>query len=118
MKTIGERIRELRVEKDLSLRELASAISVSPAFMSDVELGRRRPSDNVLTQIARALSSSMDDLRQYDSRPPLREMREMAARDPLYGLAFRRMVDAKVQPEEILGFLRGRERQQDSAAER
>ena len=39
MKTLGEHIRELREERDLSLRELATKIQVSAAFMSDVELG-------------------------------------------------------------------------------
>ena len=43
MKTLGERIRELREERDLSLRELAGKIGVSAAFMSDVELNRRYP---------------------------------------------------------------------------
>ena len=117
-KVLGERVRELRTERDLSLRELATRIGVSVAFMSDVELGRRRPSDNVLLRIARELGSSMDDLRRYDSRPPLREMREMAARDPQYGLAFRRMVDADVQPDEIMRFLRDRNRRPGDGAGR
>ena len=34
MKTLGERIRELREKQDLSLRELAGKIGVSAAFMS------------------------------------------------------------------------------------
>ena len=52
MKTLGERIRELREQQDLSLRELASKIGVSASFMSDVELNRRHPSDKHLSAIA------------------------------------------------------------------
>ena len=63
MMTIGERIRQLREEKDLSLRELAKTIGVSAAFLSDVELGRRYPSDKHLSAITRALGSTLEDLR-------------------------------------------------------
>ena len=47
MKTsgLGQRIRELRGKKDLSLRELAKKLDVSAAFLSDIELGRRYPSE-------------------------------------------------------------------------
>lgn len=40
MKTLGQRIRELRETKDLSLREFAKQLGdLSAAFLSDVELG-------------------------------------------------------------------------------
>lgn len=109
MKALGEKIRELRMARDISLRELAARIGVSPAFMSNVELGRRRPSDRHLKLIAAAVESSMEELKRHDSRPPLREVRQMAHRNPAYGLVFRRMVDADVQPEEIAAFLDERE---------
>lgn len=44
VKTLGQRIRELRERDDLSLREFARKLGVSAAFLSDVELGRRHPS--------------------------------------------------------------------------
>ena len=70
MKTLGELIRELREERDLSLRELATKIEVSAAFMSDVELGRRHPSDKHMAAVARALGTSLEDIQQCDTRPP------------------------------------------------
>ena len=51
MKTFGEQIRELREKKDLSVRELAKRIKVTPPFLSDVELGRRHPSEDVLGKL-------------------------------------------------------------------
>ena len=105
MKTIGERIREIREEKDLSLRELATRIEVSAPFMSDVELGRRFPSDKVMISIARALDTTLEELRQFDTRPPVKEFRKAAMDDPAYGFAFRRMINNKVSSSEILDFV-------------
>ena len=105
MKTLGEIIREIREEKDLSLRELASLIGVSAPFMSDVELGRRFPSDKHMVSIAQALDTSLEELRQNDTRPPVKEFRKAAMADPAYGFAFRRMIDKKVSSSDILDFV-------------
>ena len=106
MMTIGERIRQLREEKDISLRELAKTIGVSPAFLSDVELGRRNPSDKHLDAIARGLSTVLDDLRAYDTRLPMRDLRRMAMSDPQYGFAFRQLIDRNISPQELLDFIK------------
>ena len=105
MKTLGEYIREIRETQDMSLRELARAIAVSPAFMSDVELGRRHPSDQHLAALALTLQVSEVDLREYDTRPPLQEFRRITASDPAYGFAFRRIIDTNVTAEELLRFV-------------
>ena len=105
MKTLGERIRELREEKDISLREMATQIGVSAAFMSDVELGRRYPSDKHVQAVARVLETTLRDLRQFDTRPPVREFRQATMADPAYGFAFRRMMDKSVSSSELLEFI-------------
>ena len=105
MKTLGERIRELREEKDISLRELATQIGVSAAFMSDVELGRRYPSDKHVQAVARVLETTLRDLRQFDTRPPVREFRQATMADPAYSFAFRRMLDKSVSSSELLEFI-------------
>lgn len=111
MKTIGERIRELRGDKDLSLRELATKIGVSAAFLSDVELGRRYPSDKHLEKLALALETTLEELQQFDTRPPVQEFRKLAHADPAYGFAFRRMIDENVSSKEILDFIAQRNEQ-------
>lgn len=110
MKTLGERIRELREEQDLSLRELAGKVGVSAAFMSDVELNRRYPSDKHLRAIARHLKAALADLKEYDTRPPVQELRKAALSDPQYGYAFRQMMDKQISAKEILEFIEGRDR--------
>jgi transcriptional regulator with XRE-family HTH domain len=102
MKTLGQRIRELRGEKDLSLRELAKKVEVSAAFLSDVELGRRYPSDKVFANIALVLGTSVEDLRSYDTRPLIEDIKRLTTSDPLYGLAFRKLVDSRISPEELM----------------
>lgn len=105
MKTLGERIRELREERDLSVRELAKRIRVSAPFLSDVELGRRHPSEDVLKTIASLLGTTIEDLRQYDARPPVQELKRLAATNPAMGFALRKVVDEGVTADELLEFL-------------
>lgn len=104
--TIGERIRQLREVKDLSLRELAKTVGVSAAFMSDVELGRRYPSDKHIGAIAQALGAKLNDLKDYDTRPPIRELRRITLSDPQYGLAFRQLIDRNISSQELLDFIK------------
>lgn len=115
--TIGERIRQLREEKDISLRELAREIGVSAAFLSDVELGRRYPSDKHLATIVRVLGTTRDDLRAYDTRPPMRDLRRMALSNPQYGLAFRQLIEGNISPQEILDFVNEHRKEDDEEAE-
>ncbi len=103
MKTLGERIRELREAKDFSLREFAKKLGgLSAAFLSDIELGRRHPSEKVLSDMARVLGTTVEDLRKYDARPPVKEIRRLASTDPAFGFAFRRVVEDKVSPEALI----------------
>lgn len=102
-KTLGQRIRELRGAADLSLRELADKLPISPAFLSDIELGRRHPSQKVLARMAEILRTSLEDLRAYDTRPAIDEVKRRAAFDPAFGFALRQL--AGLPQEEIRKFL-------------
>jgi transcriptional regulator with XRE-family HTH domain len=102
--TLGERIRELREAKDVSLREFATQLGLSAAFVSDIELGRRYPSDAVLNQIATQLDTSVDELKKFDTRAPIEDLKRLASSNPSYGLAFRTIVDNKISPEDLIKF--------------
>ena len=111
MKTFGQRVRELRGAKDLSLREFAKKLGdLSAAFLSDVELGRRYPSEKVLGNMARILGVSVDDLQSYDTRPPIDELKRLSNMDPMYGVAFRKMVENNFTATELLEMLMSREK--------
>jgi transcriptional regulator with XRE-family HTH domain len=100
--TLGERIRELREDADLSLRELAREVEITAAFMSDIELGKRYPSDDVLKRIAKKLKVALAELAAYDARPPLEELRRKSSSSPAYGFALRRMVEEGVHAEDLM----------------
>jgi transcriptional regulator with XRE-family HTH domain len=105
MKTLGEYIRELREKIDISVRELARQVNVSAAFLSDVELGRRHPSDEVMERLADCLGSTLEELQKYDARPPVQELKRITANDPAMGFALRRVVDEGVTAKDLLEFL-------------
>jgi transcriptional regulator with XRE-family HTH domain len=100
--SFGERIRELRQARDMSLRELARETEIVPAYLSDIELGKRFPSDEVLRKLAKLLGTTVEDLKSYDTRPPIDEMKRKSYASPTYGFALRRMVEEDVSGEELL----------------
>lgn len=118
MLTLGERIRQLREEKDISLRELAKAIRVSPAFLSDVELGRRQLSDEHIVSLAASLETTREELQKYDTRPPMRDLRRMTAADPEYGFAFRQLIDKKISAQDLIDFIKKSPKKEDGSKDK
>src|ERR1700686_1994464 len=100
--TLGQRLRQLREGRDVSLREFAKKLGCSAAFWSDVELGRRYAADQMLREAARILKVSFEELKAHDTRPPLEEVKRATAEDPRYALAFRSVLDSKVTPDQFL----------------
>ena len=98
--SLGQRLRELRDKADLSLRELAKRIGVSAPFLSDIELGRRFPSAEILGKLARALKVPLEELKKYDNREPIAELKRLMDSDPKLGFAFRTAVE-KVKSGEL-----------------
>lgn len=59
---LGEYLREQRRNAQLSLRQLAAAAGVSNPYLSQIERGLRKPSAEVLQQVAKALRISAETL--------------------------------------------------------
>jgi transcriptional regulator with XRE-family HTH domain len=85
----GSKLREEREKKDISLRELAKKIGVSGAFLSDIELGRRFPSQDKIELLANEIGIPVGELSQYDFRDEADIIRKMMFADPNAGMAFR-----------------------------
>ena len=65
---IGDRLREVRQGRGLSLRAMAARLGVSASLISQVETGRARPSVRTLYAIASELGISLDELLFSDAR--------------------------------------------------
>ncbi|MCF6524190.1 helix-turn-helix domain-containing protein [Streptomyces sp. JJ36] len=59
---LGEFLREQRRNAQLSLRQLADAAGVSNPYLSQIERGLRKPSAEILQQLAKALRISAETL--------------------------------------------------------
>jgi len=104
--SFGTKIRQLREAKNLSLRDFAKKLGdISPAHISDIELGKRFPSEQLLEKIALLLDIAIDELQEYDSRPPIDEIRKLVQADSAYGFALRKLVSSRVTPDDILELL-------------
>jgi transcriptional regulator with XRE-family HTH domain len=82
---IGAYIREQREQAKISLRQLAQQAGVSNPYLSQVERGLRRPSADILQQIAKGLRISAEALYVQagilDDRPPGSGVREAVLGD-------------------------------------
>jgi transcriptional regulator with XRE-family HTH domain len=84
--SIGEYIREQREQARISLRQLAQAAGVSNPYLSQIERGLRKPSADILQQIAKGLRISAEALYVQagilDDRPPDSGVRSALLADP------------------------------------
>ncbi|MEX0426820.1 helix-turn-helix domain-containing protein [Nocardioides sp. DS6] len=60
--TLGEYLKEQRISAQMSLRQLADQAGVSNPYLSQIERGLRKPSAEVLQQIAKALRISAEQV--------------------------------------------------------
>ena len=61
-KKLGENLRKLRLKKNMSQGDLATALSVDRAYISNIENGRMNPTLSTLEKIAEALDILIKDL--------------------------------------------------------
>jgi transcriptional regulator with XRE-family HTH domain len=62
VRNLGDYIREQRNSAQISLRQLAKSAGVSNPYLSQIERGLRKPSAEILQQIAKALRISAEAL--------------------------------------------------------
>jgi len=82
---IGAYIREQREQARISLRQLAQSAGISNPYLSQIERGLRRPSADILQQIAKGLRISAEALYVQagflEDRPPGSIVREAVLTD-------------------------------------
>ena len=68
MKNFGETIRDLRIAQNLGLRETASIIGISPAYLSRIERGKESPpKPDTIKSLAKVLAADPDVLFRLSS---------------------------------------------------
>lgn len=87
LQDLGEFIRQQREVANVSVRRLAELAGVSNPYLSQIERGLRRPSAEILQQLAKALKISAETLyvragllAETDAQAP--SVREAIGRDP------------------------------------
>lgn len=68
--TLGERVRRLRTERGMSLRDLAASSGVSASLLSQLERDRTNPSLATMQRIAQSLGTSLFTLLPDDAAQP------------------------------------------------
>lgn len=61
-KGLGEFLNKQRIQKDLTLRELARRVEIGPSYLSDIENDRRVPAEDVLKRFAVELEIDVEDI--------------------------------------------------------
>lgn len=66
LKKLGEKIRKLRKDKNLTQEKLAELAKVDPKTIIEIEGGKRKnPTLKTINKIARSLNSSSDNLLSF-----------------------------------------------------
>jgi transcriptional regulator with XRE-family HTH domain len=91
IQSLGAKVRMLREQLGLTLREFSRRTGISPSFLCEVESGRRNPGPERLEKISETLNVPLSDLVDLDHRITLAMLQEMLENDPSWGLVFRRI---------------------------
>lgn len=88
--SLGEILRDARVEDGRSLREVAKHLKISPSYLSDIENDRRVPAEAILRGLAVALSLEFDQLMALAGRLENQTQR-LLKRAPAAAVLFRKL---------------------------
>jgi transcriptional regulator with XRE-family HTH domain len=84
---LGPRLREIRLERGISLRELARRLDLSPSSISQIETGKMRPSVRTLYSLVVEFGVTVDEV-LFEPGPPSPAERSPTVPGP--GLALQR----------------------------
>jgi len=98
--SLGEVLREARVQKGLSLRTVAAELGITPSYQSDIENDRRVPAEEVLARTAILLDLDFDRLMARAGRFGERAERYLK-RQPAAVQLFRRISEKNLSRDEL-----------------
>ncbi len=112
----GSRIRELRVKKDLNLRDFAQRIGIDFTYLSKIENGKvEPPSEKIIRVMAKELDVDAEELLALAGKFSSEEMRQAVQANPKVGLLLRKLQTrslTKQQIEQMIKITRGDDRKE------
>lgn len=91
---IGEKIKNERIKKKISLREFSRKLGISAAYLVDIEKGRRLPNHELLQKIADDLEISVSTLNRNNLEMP-KHVRNWIEKHPLFSRLFKFVLKQK-----------------------
>jgi transcriptional regulator with XRE-family HTH domain len=98
--TLGEHLRQARLDKDLGLRELAKELGITPSYLSDIESDRRVPSEDVLRVMSERLDLDFDELMARAARFG-EDAERYLKRHPAAAALFRKIADQRLSDDQL-----------------
>ncbi len=103
----GKRIRQLRLEHDLSQRDLAARVQIDFTYLSKIENNRAAPpSDAVIRRLAAELKADPEELLALAAKVSQGELRDVVAEDSRIGVLFRKLQSGNLTEKQIAEMLR------------
>jgi transcriptional regulator with XRE-family HTH domain len=75
----GMKLRQARMQANLSLSELATRADLSPSYVTEIEKGRKYPKSDKIFKIAQVLGKTYDELVSIKLSPALTDLESMLA---------------------------------------
>jgi transcriptional regulator with XRE-family HTH domain len=106
MPTVGERVKQRRLELTLSQDSLAQRAGISKSFLSDLETGKRSVGAETLLDLGRAMGVSLDYLmtgeESDDQKPEVQIPTPLATLAAEEGLSFRQTLTLLCMQRQII----------------
>lgn len=100
MLTLGEKIKKLRTARGYTQRAFARELGISAGYLSQLEMGLRKPSRELVRRMADAFGASLDYLLREDEGPAVEGVPEEIVE------FFRGERVTEADREELLSFFR------------
>ena len=100
---LGHRLKRVRIARDLSLRETAAKVGVSPTYLSRVEncLDPSPPTEKTLRALADVLGDNFDELMQLAGRVP-EDVEKVIKGDPSMPAFLRTAKEQKLSGDDLM----------------
>lgn len=98
----GQMIRKLRLERELSQRELADRVGIDFTYLSKIENSKvPPPSNKVIRKLARELDADLEELLARAAKVSQEDLRETVTRDVRLGRLFRKLQSGDLTDNQI-----------------